>query len=151
LQFSGDWYSVANVIRPKLFSEELKCVKIHFTAETAENVTKTHFDIIIKKADGTEKHIEGRGQAFKPGFASSSSVAFKSPKDNKWHSKCLYTMSSKTQPTNTGWTFEKSEFDSRQGNRLSILHSVQTGCWAQPASYTMGTGGCFPGSKAAGA
>jgi hypothetical protein len=87
LQFSGDWYSVGNVLRPKLHYEELKCDKIHFTADTVENVTRTHFDITIKKADGTEHHIEGRGQAFKPGFASSSSVAFKFPKDDKWHSE----------------------------------------------------------------
>jgi hypothetical protein len=25
---------------------------------------------------------------------------------------------------------------------------VQTGCWAHPASYTVGTGGSFPGGKA---
>jgi hypothetical protein len=31
------------------------------------------------------------------------------------------------------------------------LHVVQTGSGAQPASYTVDTGGCFPGSKAAGA
>ncbi|XP_023719464.1 apolipoprotein D-like [Cryptotermes secundus] len=84
-KFSGDWYSVANVFRPELHSEELKCDKIHFTAETVENVTKTHFDITFKTADGTEHHVEGRGQAFKPGLASVSSVAFRFPEDDKWH------------------------------------------------------------------
>jgi hypothetical protein len=34
---------------------------------------------------------------------------------------------------------------------FSIHHRVQTGSGAQPASYTMGSGSSFPGSKAAGA
>jgi hypothetical protein len=38
-------------------------------------------------------------------------------------------------------------FDSRQGQDLSLLHSVQTGPEAHPASYPMGTGGSFPGVK----
>jgi hypothetical protein len=29
----------------------------------------------------------------------------------------------------------------------SLLHSVQIGSEAHPASYKMGTGGCFPGKK----
>jgi hypothetical protein len=33
---------------------------------------------------------------------------------------------------------------------FSLLHSVQTGSGAHPASYQMGTGGSFPGGKAAG-
>jgi hypothetical protein len=36
--------------------------------------------------------------------------------------------------------------DSRQRKGFS-LHSVQTAPWAHPASYTMGTVGCFPGVK----
>jgi hypothetical protein len=52
------------------------------------NVTRTRFDILVKKADGTEKRIEARGQALKPGFASSS-VTFKFPKEDKWHSEYL--------------------------------------------------------------
>jgi hypothetical protein len=34
---------------------------------------------------------------------------------------------------------------------FSLLYSVQTGHEAHPASYPMGTGGSFPGGKAAGA
>jgi len=34
---------------------------------------------------------------------------------------------------------------------FSLLHRVQTGSEANPASYPMGTGGSFPGGKAAGA
>jgi hypothetical protein len=34
---------------------------------------------------------------------------------------------------------------------FSLLHSVQTGSGAHPASYPMGTGGSFPGGKAVGA
>jgi hypothetical protein len=32
-----------------------------------------------------------------------------------------------------------------KGKRCSLLHSVQTGSVAHPASYTMGTVGSFPG------
>jgi hypothetical protein len=35
--------------------------------------------------------------------------------------------------------------------RFSLPHSVQTGSGIHPASYPMGTGGSFPGGKAAGA
>jgi hypothetical protein len=51
----------------------------------------------------------------------------------------------------TGWTTEGSEFESRQSQELSLLHVVQTGSGAHPASYPMGTGGSFSGGKAAGA
>jgi hypothetical protein len=44
----------------------------------------------------------------------------------------------------TGWTVEGSEFDSRKGQELSILHVVHTSSVAHPASYQMGTGGPFP-------
>jgi hypothetical protein len=37
------------------------------------------------------------------------------------------------------------------GSEFSPLHIVQTGSEAHPASYPMGTGGAFPGGKAAGA
>jgi hypothetical protein len=44
-----------------------------------------------------------------------------------------------------------------QARDFSFLHSVQTvqtvqtDSWAHPASYPMGTGGSFPGDRAAGA
>jgi hypothetical protein len=72
-------------------------------------------------------------------------VAFRFPKDDKWHSEWIYIMTSKTQPTDNDWMFKESEFDSQQGTKLSLLHSVQIGFWAQPVSYAMGTGGCWPG------
>jgi hypothetical protein len=37
------------------------------------------------------------------------------------------------------------------GQEFSLLHVVQTGSGAHPASYPMGTGGSFLASKAAGA
>jgi hypothetical protein len=40
-------------------------------------------------------------------------------------------------------------FTARAGN-FTLNHSVQNGPAAQPASYTIGTSGSFPGSKAAG-
>jgi hypothetical protein len=46
----------------------------------------------------------------------------------------------------TGWTTEESEFESRYLQEFSLLHVVQAGSGAHPASYTMVTGG-----KAAGA
>jgi hypothetical protein len=36
------------------------------------------------------------------------------------------------------------------GSGFSLLHIVQTGSGAHAASYPMGTGGSFPGGKAAG-
>jgi hypothetical protein len=40
-------------------------------------------------------------------------------------------------------------FDRGRDRRYFLRHSVQTGSGAHPASYVMGTGGSFPGSKAA--
>jgi hypothetical protein len=39
----------------------------------------------------------------------------------------------------------------RMGRDFSVLHVVQTGSGAHPASYPMGTDGSLPGDKAAGA
>jgi hypothetical protein len=38
-----------------------------------------------------------------------------------------------------------------EGGNFSLHHCVHTGSGAHPASYPMGTGGSFPGGKAAGA
>jgi hypothetical protein len=37
-----------------------------------------------------------------------------------------------------------------RGQEFSLLHVVQTGFGVHPTSYPMGTGGSFPGGKAAG-
>jgi hypothetical protein len=37
------------------------------------------------------------------------------------------------------------------GSRISLLHIVRTGSGVHPTSYPIGTGGYFPGGKAAGA
>jgi hypothetical protein len=42
-----------------------------------------------------------------------------------------------------GWP----EFDSRKGQDFSLLHSVQNGSQAHPASYQMGTGDFSPGGQ----
>jgi hypothetical protein len=42
------------------------------------------------------------------------------------------------------------QFPARAGN-FSLHHRIQNGSEAHPASYPMGTGGSFPGGKAAGA
>jgi hypothetical protein len=44
-----------------------------------------------------------------------------------------------------------SEFESRWGQEFSLLHVVQTGSGAHPASYRMGTVSSLSGGKAAGA
>jgi hypothetical protein len=50
-----------------------------------------------------------------------------------------------------GWTTKGSDFESRWGQTFSLLHVVQTGSEAYPASYQMRAGRSFPGGKAAGA
>jgi hypothetical protein len=40
-----------------------------------------------------------------------------------------------------------SEFESRYGQEFSLLHVVQTGSGAQPASYPMGPGALAQGVK----
>jgi hypothetical protein len=44
-----------------------------------------------------------------------------------------------------GWTTEGSEFESRWGKEFSLFHVVQTGSGVHPTSYSMCTGGSFPG------
>jgi hypothetical protein len=51
----------------------------------------------------------------------------------------------------TGWTTEGSEFESRWGQEFLLLHVVETASEDHPASYPMGTGGCFPEVEGAGA
>jgi hypothetical protein len=48
-----------------------------------------------------------------------------------------------------GWTTEESEIESRKGHEFSILHIIQTGSGAHPASCPMDTGAFSAGSKAA--
>jgi hypothetical protein len=50
-----------------------------------------------------------------------------------------------------GWTIEKSEFEFWEGQEFSLLHVIQTGSGVYPTTYPMGTGGSFPGGKAASA
>jgi hypothetical protein len=50
-----------------------------------------------------------------------------------------------------GWTTQVLEFETPYGQEFSLLHVVQTGSGAHPASYPMATGGFFPGGEAAGA
>jgi hypothetical protein len=51
----------------------------------------------------------------------------------------------------TGWTTEGSEFESLYSLELSRPLIVQVGSGSHLASFQMGTGGLFPGGKAAGA
>jgi hypothetical protein len=85
---------MTNLFRPNEFWGEFVCDTIHVTAQTVGNVTKTHFDLVIKKVGGTEQITEGRGRAFKPEVASTTSMSFRFTKDDIWHGKyyikCLY-------------------------------------------------------------
>jgi hypothetical protein len=52
---------------------------------------------------------------------------------------------------NTGWTAERSDFESGQGQDFSLLHVVQTGFGAPlPSLLSISNGGSLPGSKEAG-
>jgi hypothetical protein len=46
-----------------------------------------------------------------------------------------------------GHELDTAGFDSRQGPKMPLVHSVQTDSGAQPASYPMGIGGSFLGVK----
>jgi hypothetical protein len=46
-----------------------------------------------------------------------------------------------------GWTTDMLEFESWQDQEFSPLHDVHTDSGVQPASYSMGTRGSFPGVK----
>jgi hypothetical protein len=49
----------------------------------------------------------------------------------------------------TGYGLDGTGSISRQEQDFSLLHSVQNGSGAQPASYPVDSGGSFPGVKAA--
>jgi hypothetical protein len=49
-----------------------------------------------------------------------------------------------------GWSTEGSELKCQYGQEFSLLHVVQTGSGVHSNSYPIGTGGSFPGGKAAG-
>jgi hypothetical protein len=51
----------------------------------------------------------------------------------------------------SNWTAKGSGSESWWGQEFSLLHVVQNSPVAHAASYPMGSGGSFPGSKAAGA
>jgi hypothetical protein len=46
-----------------------------------------------------------------------------------------------------GWTTEGLEFESQQGQEVSLLQIVQIGSEVHPTSYSMGTGALSPGGK----
>jgi hypothetical protein len=53
--------------------------------------------------------------------------------------------------TNSHIKEETRYFKKSTCQEFSLLHVVQTGSGVHPTSYIMGTGGSFPGGKAAGA
>jgi hypothetical protein len=66
------------------------------------------------------------------------------------HLNVVHTPMSRSRDSVVG-PIEKSEFESRWGQEFSLLQIVQTGSEVHPTSSPMGTGGSFPGGKAAGA
>jgi len=85
---------MTNFFRSTEFWEEFVCDTIHVIAETVGNVTKIHFDVLNKEADGTEQITEVRGRAFMSKFASTSFMSFRFTKGDilhdKYYTKCLY-------------------------------------------------------------
>jgi hypothetical protein len=49
-----------------------------------------------------------------------------------------------------GWTTDGSEFEYWYIQEFPLIHVLQTGSEAHPASYPMGTSGIFTGGKEAG-
>jgi hypothetical protein len=47
----------------------------------------------------------------------------------------------------TGWTTDRSEFESWYSQEFSLLYVVQPGSGVHPTSYTVGTGCSFPRVK----
>jgi hypothetical protein len=61
---------------------------------------------------------------------------------------CVSRVAQSVQCPATGWITGRSRFDPRQRRKyFSSSLCVQTSSVAHPASYTMGTGGLFPGVK----
>jgi hypothetical protein len=83
-------------------------------------------------------------------YLSSHSVTLSSVETEKQQNKLL--MFGFAIATGYGWMTEGWEFESRYCKKKNYFrHIVQTGSEAQSASYSMCTGGSFPGGKAAGA
>jgi hypothetical protein len=63
-----------------------------------------------------------------------------------------YLIAQSVERLATGWTTRGSgSSGSGRVKKFSLPHIVQTGSGVHPTSYKMGTGGLFPGGKAAGA
>jgi hypothetical protein len=90
-QFSGDWYVVSEVLRPFKLPGKVTCNKLRYSAQTVGNLTRTHIEARVKLDDGSEKILDGRGQAVMPGLASSTVMAWKIPKHDKWHGELMVT------------------------------------------------------------
>jgi hypothetical protein len=62
----------------------------------------------------------------------------------------LYVHRDRSRVSVVGIATEGSEFESRWVQEFSLHHVVQAGSGVHTTSYPMGTGGSFPGGKAAG-
>jgi hypothetical protein len=69
---------------------KVTCDKLHYSAETVGNLTRTHIEVRLKMDDGSEKIWEGKGEAVMPKFASTTVMAWKSSEHDKWHGEHIY-------------------------------------------------------------
>jgi hypothetical protein len=64
---------------------KVTCEKLHYSAETVGNLTRTHIEAHLKMDDGSDKIFEGKGQPVFPKFSSSTAMAWKTSDHDKWH------------------------------------------------------------------
>jgi len=76
---------VSAAIRPIKMPGKVTCKKLHYSTETAGNITRTLIEAHIKMDDGSEKIIQGKGQPVFPKFPSSTAMAWKISNNEKWH------------------------------------------------------------------
>jgi hypothetical protein len=92
---------VSKVFRPLKTLGKVTCEKLHYSAETVGNTTRTHIQVHIKLDDGSEKSFEGKGQAVMPKLSSSTAMAWKSSEHEKWHGE--FTVSPPSAHTLCSW------------------------------------------------
>lgn len=64
---------------------KVTCEKLRYSTETVGNLTRTHIEGRLKMDDGSEKKIEGKGQAVFSKFPSSTVMAWKFSDHETWH------------------------------------------------------------------
>jgi hypothetical protein len=123
------------------------CVKFHNVIQW-----KIVFSLLCVTTETDKNRNQKTVINFLPPFLKwcSNSVASTKIKNPRCDGPWAISQSSQSGSVGTVTAYEGSEFESRLDQLFSLLHVVQTGSRALPASYTMGTGNSFSGGKAAG-